>query len=168
MASASVSGVGSPPASTERTPCSSVFDPASNGIFACSPARAISVSVFERKYPSIAVLKRMPCAFAAASWSCCAGMARSAARESAPAAAANFSPFCSASASGRGGKLAIAAPLSQIAPAIKSLESGEAISALTEIEPADSPAMVTRFGSPPNAAMFCCTHRSAATWSSRP
>ena len=50
----------------------------------------------------------------------------------------------------------------------QAFESGEAISALTEIDPADSPAMVTRFGSPPNAAMFFCTHRSAATWSSRP
>ena len=34
--------------------------------------------------------------------------------------------------------------------------------------PADSPAMVTRDGSPPNAAMFCCTHLSAATWSWSP
>ena len=106
----------------------------------------------------MAVLKRMPCALAAASWSCCGVMARSAASESAPAAAANLTPFCSASASGRGGRLAIAAPLSQIAPAIRFLESGEAISALTEIDPADSPAIVTRFGSPPNAAMFFCTH----------
>ena len=145
-----------------------MFDPASSGTLACSPASAISVSDFERKYPSIAVLKRMPCALAAASWSCCAVMARSAAIESAPAAAANFTPFCSASASGRGGRLAIAAPLSQIAPAIRPFESGDAISALTEIDPADSPAMVTRAGSPPKAAMFCCTHRSAATWSSRP
>jgi hypothetical protein len=83
-------------------------------------------------------------------------------------AAANFTPFCSASASGRGGKLAIAAPLSQIAPAIRCLESGEAINALTETDPADSPLMVIRFGSLPNAAMFFCTHCSAATWSSRP
>ena len=33
-----------------------------------------------------------------------------------------------------------------------------AIKALTEIDPADSPATVTRAGSPPNAAMFSCTH----------
>jgi hypothetical protein len=95
-------------------------------------------------------------------------IARRAASDSAPAAAANFTPSGSASASGRGGRLAIAAPLSQMAPAIRSFESGDAISALTEIDPADSPAIVTRFGSPPNAAMFCCTHRSAATWSSSP
>ena len=60
------------------------------------------------------------------------------------------------------------APLSPIAPAIRPLESGDAISALTEIDPADSPATVTRSGSPPKAAMFFCTHRRAATWSSNP
>ena len=32
--------------------------------------------------------------------------------------------------------------------------------------PADSPNTVTRPGSPPNAAMFSWTQRSAATWSS--
>ena len=44
----------------------------------------------------------------------------------------------------------------------------EAISALTEIEPADSPAMVTRFGSPPKAAMFFFTHCRPAIKSSTP
>ena len=44
-------------------------------------------------------------------------------------------------------------------------ESGEAMSALTDIEPADSPPMVIRPGSPPNAAMLRCTHFSAAIWS---
>ena len=43
-----------------------------------------------------------------------------------------------------------------MAPAIRSLESGEAICALTAIDPADSPAIVTRCGSPPKAAMFFC------------
>ena len=62
----------------------------------------------------------------------------------------------------------MAAPLSQMAPAIRPFDSGEAMCALTEIDPADSPAIVTRFGSPPNAAMFFCTHCSAATWSRRP
>ena len=42
------------------------------------------------------------------------------------------------------------------------------VSALTEIEPADSPAMVMRLGSPPKRAMLSRTQRSAATWSSRP
>jgi hypothetical protein len=32
-------------------------------------------------------------------------------------------------------------------------------------EPAESPKMVTLFGSPPNAAIFCFTHLSAASWS---
>ena len=45
---------------------------------------------------------------------------------------------------------------------------GAAISALTANEPADSPKIVTADGSPPNAAMFSLTHRSAATMSSSP
>ena len=43
-----------------------------------------------------------------------------------------------------------------------------AVNALTANEPADSPPMVTFFGSPPNAAIFRSTHWSAATWSSMP
>ena len=42
-------------------------------------------------------------------------------------------------------------------PAIRSFDRGDTTCALTEIEPADSPAIVTRFGSPPNAAMFWLT-----------
>ncbi len=45
---------------------------------------------------------------------------------------------------------------------------GEATRSLTLIPPADSPKIVTLETSPPNAAMFCCTHLSAAIWSSRP
>jgi hypothetical protein len=41
-------------------------------------------------------------------------------------------------------------------------------SAAMQPAPADSPKTVTRSGSPPNAAMLSCTHRSAATWSSSP
>ena len=48
------------------------------------------------------------------------------------------------------------------------LVSGEANNIPTECAPADSPKMVTRPGSPPNAAMFCLTHLSAATWSISP
>ena len=40
--------------------------------------------------------------------------------------------------------------------------SGEAISALTANDPADSPKIVTLPGSPPNAAMLSFTHCSAA------
>jgi hypothetical protein len=40
--------------------------------------------------------------------------------------------------------------------------SGEARSVLTLQDPADSPAMVTRAGSPPKTLMFLCTHFSAA------
>lgn len=76
--------------------------------------------------------------------------------------------MASAFASGTGGRVgAISAPLSPMAPAIRSFESGEAISALTAIDPADSPAIVTFRGSPPKAAMFFCTHCSAAAMSSR-
>ena len=39
------------------------------------------------------------------------------------------------------------------------------MSVLTEPPPADSPKSVTFFGSPPKAAMFLCTHWSAAIWS---
>ena len=38
----------------------------------------------------------------------------------------------------------------------------------TEIPPADSPKIVTRFGSPPNAAMLRFTHCKPAIWSISP
>ncbi len=46
--------------------------------------------------------------------------------------------------------------------------SGDAMRLCTDIPPADCPAIVTRAGSPPNAAMLSRTHRSAAIWSSSP
>ena len=49
----------------------------------------------------------------------------------------------------------------------QAFDSGDAICALTANEPADSPAIVTFFGSPPNAAMLSRTHCKAADWSSR-
>ena len=45
---------------------------------------------------------------------------------------------------------------------------GAVSSSDTDTEPADSPATVTRSGSPPNAAMLSRTHSSAAIWSRRP
>ena len=57
----------------------------------------------------------------------------------------------------------IIAPLSPIAPAISPFASGEAMIALTDTDPADSPAIVTLDGSPPKEAMLSRTHRSAAT-----
>ena len=57
------------------------------------------------------------------------------------------------------------APLSPIAPAMRSRAIGDAICALTANEPADSPAIVTCFGLPPKREMFACTHFSAAAWS---
>ncbi len=91
-------------------------------------------------------------------------MVLSAASDGALSAVASAAPERSASCSGTGENVGlIAAPLSPMAPAISPLESGDAISALTEIDPADSPAIVTLRGSPPNAAMLSRTHCSAAT-----
>ncbi|CAH2057991.1 unnamed protein product, partial [Iphiclides podalirius] len=39
---------------------------------------------------------------------------------------------------------------------------------ITLMEPALQPLMVTRLGSPPNAAIFLWTHFKAATWSLKP
>ncbi len=43
--------------------------------------------------------------------------------------------------------------------------SGEVSKTFTDMPPADSPKTVTLSGSPPKAAMFCFTQRSAAIWS---
>ncbi len=80
---------------------------------------------------------------------------RNSVNEVAPIALAKFKPFCSASLSGIAGSVPNTEPLSPMAPAIKFLDKGDAICALTDAEPADSPAMVTRAGSPPKALMFC-------------
>jgi hypothetical protein len=95
-------------------------------------------------------------------------MARSAASVGAPAASAKAAPFFSATLNGGGDIWPSKEPLSPMAPAIRPLACGLIICALTENEPADSPAMVTRAGSPPKAAMFFFTHCSAAAWSIRP
>src|SRR5512144_2421646 len=100
--------------------------------------------------------------FAVASRSCCAGIARSAASDAAPTLVANLIPFCSASARGTADNVPRTDPLSPIAPAIRCFDNGEAIWVLTESDPADSPAIVTLFGSPPKAAIFRRTHRKAA------
>ena len=105
---------------------------------------------------------------AVSSTTCSAVMARRAAIEDAPAPVANLTPSGSASARGRGVRDPMSDPLSMMAPAIRFFESGETTWALTEIEPADSPAIVTLAGSPPKAAMFACTQRRAAFWSRRP
>src|SRR6185437_11212253 len=55
-----------------------------------------------------------------------------------------------------------APPLSPIACLNKPFERGDAINALTDIDPADSPKIVTLAGSPPNAAIFLRTHSRAA------
>ena len=97
-------------------------------------------------------------------------MARNASIEVVPnAVRANFSPAASASARDfSGGSSLKKAPLSPMARWKRPCARGDAISALTENEPADSPKIVTLSGSPPNAAMFALTHSRAATWSSSP
>src|SRR5581483_5664318 len=88
-----------------------------------------------------------------------AGILRRSARDAAPAFFAKSSPERSASArrfrfspgsvAGRGGTKE--PPLSEIAPSNKPFASGDAQRMLTASPPADSPKMVTRRGSPPNA-----------------
>ena len=111
---------------------------------------------------------------AAASVSSCASIARSAAmfarvRARRPGAlpirsdgrlAEAASPSARASRSCR----RFARSLSRTARAPAATPSGTSRSA----PPADSPAIVTFDGSPPNAAMLRCTQRSASIWSSRP
>jgi hypothetical protein len=53
-------------------------------------------------------------------------------------------------------------PLCMMARVNSPLACGEPTSAPTMMAPADSPAMVTLFGSPPNAAMLRFTHCSIA------
>jgi len=60
------------------------------------------------------------------------------------------------------------APLSPMARWYRPCASGEAISRLTDMDPADCPQMVTRSGSPPNAVMFRLIQARAAIWSSNP
>ena len=95
-----------------------------------------------------------------------ADFARSSARDVAPMDAANAAPCFSLSVSEfdpRPPTDPKNAPLSPTACWNKSRESGEAINALTDRDPADSPPIVTLCESPPNAAMFFRTHSSAAT-----
>jgi hypothetical protein len=58
--------------------------------------------------------------------------------------------------------------LPEIARVKRSLAPGAAIKVTTLFAPADTPAVVTLFGSPPKAAIFWLTQRNAAIWSSRP
>ena len=89
-------------------------------------------------------------------------IARSPAMDLFPSPAANAVPYFSAVSNGTGLILPVNPPLSPIAPANNPFDNGDAICAHTEIDPANSPAIVTRAGSPPKAAIFCCTHTSAA------
>src|SRR5580704_13442247 len=116
------------------------------------------------KYPSTSGQERSVCGFSDASRISCADLARSASKEEVPNAdSANLTPALSASSRDFDTWFPQQAPLSPIARWNRPLARGEATSALTDIEPADSPKMVTLSGSPPNVAMFFLTHSSAAT-----
>ena len=80
--------------------------------------------------------------------------------ESAFRPAATLSPFFSPSASEGG---STTGPLSPMSRAYRPFVKGEVMRTLISSAPADSPKMVTFRGSPPNRAMFCSTHFSAAT-----
>lgn len=80
----------------------------------------------------------------------------------APAIFINVLAFFSASSFEMGVSAANIDPLSPIAYLNNPFDKGEAICALTDIEPADCPAMVTLAGSPPKARMFFCTHTNAS------
>ena len=56
----------------------------------------------------------------------------------------------------------IQAPLSELARRKRPLASGDPTNPAFIAAPAESPMMVTRLGSPPKAAMFFFTHRSAS------
>ena len=83
-----------------------------------------------------------------------------------PTAVANVWPAASAVASGRWFSANV--PLCTIARWKSPRAPDETIWASTDRPPADSPAMVTLSGSPPNRAMLRWTQRSAACWSIRP
>jgi hypothetical protein len=97
-----------------------------------------------------------------------AGSSRSSLMLRQPIALILRSPALSASLSVTAGAKAIAEPLEPIACAKSVLLRGDAISTLTDIEPADSPMMVMRDESPPKASMLCLTHAMAAAWSMNP
>jgi hypothetical protein len=81
-----------------------------------------------------------------------------------PTAWATTSPSASAASWLRLGQ----EPLWIMAPANRSRDPGATRWEQTDHPPADSPPIVTRAGSPPKAAMFSCTQRSAACWSISP
>src|SRR5688572_10493408 len=95
-----------------------------------------------RKWPSrLGQKRKLPGggSFPISSRSCFAERARSAARDPAPILVAKAAPSFSVSANEGGGGVLMNVPLSPMAPAIRSLDKGDAICALTDTEPADSP-----------------------------
>ena len=93
-------------------------------------------------------------------------LASSASSDAAPSAAANFAPCSSLVASDFGARVPsgreVRAALAD-RPLEQPARQRRRHCALTANEPADSPKIVTLPGSPPKAAMFSCTHFSAAT-----
>ena len=92
------------------------------------------------------------------------GFARSSAIVETPSVFIAFTPSASAALAGRMRPICspIQPPLCAMARTKRPLACGEPTSAPTMMAPADSPAMVTLLGSPPNAAMLRFTHCSIA------
>jgi len=148
------------------TPCSSVFDPRGAAPWPARRTSAISVRVFEgstrhrgAEADALRPSRRRPEA-AAPSW-------REARRAIRTRNGSELGPFCPLSAERPSGRLANAAPLFRRSRrAIQVFGRAESLSALTEIDPADSPAdghaPLDRRRTP---RFLLHTHR---TWSSRP
>lgn len=149
------------------------FVPITTGTWLCLPAVIVSIGASGWNQPSTSGPYGPP---APATWtgtepfatSVSAGSARRHAMGSGavsqPTVFATDVPFASAVASGR----AAHPPLWMIAAEKSPFASGDATSEHTFWPPADSPKIVTRAGSPPNAFAFVFTHESAATRSRRP
>ena len=160
------STVGSFPPSKAEGLISKLLPPTRRGTLVCLPLANVSTGCSTKKYPSILKIGTdfLPARFINSS----AGMARKSFNSSHPIFLASSTPFCSPSSNVGIPSNSNTEPLDPIAWANKPWQSGEAIKEQTDIEPADSPTMVMRFGSPPKAAIFSFTHWIAATWSNKP
>ena len=142
---------------------SSAFDPTITGDVVVLSCRRRSCG----SRPAAPSRRRSPASARSSPRSSSAGNARNAASEVAPSAlrerdADVLRRLLRAAIVVRCGVRLKRPPLCPMARMNKPLASGDATSVFTLHEPADSPPIVTRDGSPPNAAMLRCTHCSAA------
>jgi hypothetical protein len=131
----------------EKAVPSSALEPINSGTSFCLPAAKTARTSAGSTQPSTLAAD---CSLARSISS--ADFALRAANESAPSDVATLAPAFSMSANfAMGAKFA---PLSPMARWNSPLVSGDATRRFTLHDPADSPKIVTRFGSPPNCAMF--------------